>query len=389
MILDLPRTSNNSTGETTSSGSALVGTRVYLRLSGDDGTAEVDNINKPFLTAQAAFDAATALVPTAQLPAIIDVGDAGGGDFGDVVLGGNFGENVIFRGLGANSKIGNVTANGGDGFSGGVNWVFSGDDGGAASNAHNITLTSNGTVTFGSIYSMGGNGGAGGNGDTSYWDNSVPFMGGDGGAGGNGGTIVLSGVTVYIVNAGGGSGGSGGAAYISNNMIVTPDHKANGGAGGSAGSVTLVNVVFTEVDTLGGTGGSSGLLSWAYGNNIDGYGQGAGGSGGSIIATSSSGAVLDSSGGGSGSSGASMFAPSGRTLGGAAGAITLNDGTTVSAGCNAIGGSMVVGGVEASNMGGAGGTITIDATSSCASTTVTGGIGYPSSANDGAAGVVQ
>lgn len=175
---------------------------IYLRTTGDDATGLISDPSRPFLTAQAAADAASAAGPTVNQPVTIDVG---AGNFGNMSFNYNFGEFITWKGAGAGvSIIGDITGNGANGTDGDPAGDISlgEQDGGPGFNALKLTISSDFTVTFGNVSATGGNGGA-----------HVPDVGGGGTVPGNpgtGGVLDLKGI-FGTITAKGGNGNGGGA----------------------------------------------------------------------------------------------------------------------------------------------------------------------------------
>lgn len=285
---------------------------IYLRTGGNDATGAVNDPSLPFLTAQAAADAATLLAPTVDTPVVIDVG---AGSFGNLTFTYNFGSGIIWRGAGAGvSIIGDVSTNGFDGIAG----TATGDptvgdyDGGPASDAFSITIDSDSTVTFGNVSANGGNGGAhapdnvtsasvpgnpgiGGALDLKGIFGTISAQGGDGHGGGAGGDIRLrSGSTSLGIDASGGldlcttatfcgtdqNSGDGGAIQIDATAVVTGNIISKGGENlgnalgnlylaGSGGAISIYGTVTGNVlanggdsyDSQAGAGGSVDIKS--------------------------------------------------------------------------------------------------------------------------------
>lgn len=256
---------------------------IYLRESGDDAlTLEPTNSSTPALTAQRAVDFAISRNPSSTHPIVIDVGTRSTGNFGDIVLTQHFGQDVTWRGVSRTSSvIGNVNASGHDGAPGDAASDDPSADGEHAGDGYNVTITSNGEVSFGSITANGGVGGG------NYVGPEFNVGSGDGprsGNGGNGGTIVL-GEDVFtgeIAANGGLSGvdhtdfnrygteGNGGSVLIGSRAVVANISARGAGInlfpaqagkaiGGSGGSVT-VNGVASDIDVSGGGG-------YGYGGN--------------------------------------------------------------------------------------------------------------------------
>lgn len=233
---------------------------VYLRADGNDATALGDNSAKPYATAQAAFNAALAHLPSAERPVLIDVGDAGvGSDFGPIVVTANLAAGVIWKGLGYDySKIGNVSANGAAGITAAE--CTSGSKG------FDLVISGEGGVSFGNISSVGGNAGEG--------ETCVA---------GNGGTVLISGpvkIASATVNGGGGStshtleylGGFGGDITLGSEATSIGSITANGGTpnadnNGTAGAGGTVRI-FGTAGAVSANGGNSPSTSGGFGGTV-------------------------------------------------------------------------------------------------------------------------
>jgi hypothetical protein len=271
-------------------------TTIYLRTSGNDATAVVNDPLLPFLTAKAAADSASSLQPSLLKPVIIDVG---AGSFGDMDFSYNFGSYITWRGAGAGvSIIGNITVNGLNGADG----VASGDpaagdwDGEPGTNAFNLTIDSDFTLTFGNISANGGNGGLhapdtvtaesvpgnpglGGSVTLRGYFGTISTVGGNGHGGGAGGPVTLrTGSTSLGINASGGfdlcttisfcgtsqNSGGGGLVVIQAGSVVTGNVITKGGenngnvltddeyTAGPGGRVFVIGTVNGNVEANGG-----------------------------------------------------------------------------------------------------------------------------------------
>lgn len=201
-----------------------------------NGTPEL-----PYLTAQAAYDAAVALA----VPVVLFFGVGSFGNINATSVGWN--SDVWLGGMGyAVSEIGTITCRGninvirGDGNvyiqqinSSGVTGTTGGagtpgnvgENGGIGATADEIQLSG---IVAGSVVANGGTGGAGGAGGST--DEGYGQSGGSGGGGGNGATITMSFCKVGIVQSlygGGGLGGPGGPG---------PEGDGSPGSDGSSGS---------------------------------------------------------------------------------------------------------------------------------------------------------
>lgn len=203
-----------------------------------NGTAEL-----PYLTAQAAYDAAVALAA----PVVLFFGV---GSFGNITTSlSGWDDNVILGGMGyAVSTVGTITCLGGinvirgDGnvyitqivSSGATGTTGSpgspgspGTDGGAGGNAFELQLSG---VVAGSVVANGGTGGAGGNGGSS--EEGYGNSGGNGGQGGNGAAITMSFCKVGIVQSQYGDGGLGGSGGSGPEGDGPPGSDGSVGTGG-------------------------------------------------------------------------------------------------------------------------------------------------------------
>jgi hypothetical protein len=263
----------------------------FVRSDGNDGTAEVGNEGKPYLTAQPAFDLGATKF------------DFGVGNFGTLYASGslflqgrgiaNTFLNVVNRGAdGANGGAGGAGSDGGPGEQGGTGGSGEPGSNGGDSEA-DLFLYSNHTISL-SVEVRGGNGGSGGGGGTggNGGDDGMGTpvnggAGGDGSTGGNGGT--LSGTPpiftdCYIFNLyvggglGGGAGGGGGGGLGVNTGIDGP--SGNSGSDGSPGAsatgmgiarfCTIINLN-SSIDATGGAIlNSNGTLPAVVGCIVDG-----------------------------------------------------------------------------------------------------------------------
>lgn len=223
---------------------------VYVETDGVNGTAVIGRRDKPFQTAQAAFNAANA-----------GAGDHilmfGVGSFGGITL-----DNIAWptrikiMGGGRLSVIGEINANGTPGVFG--VGAANGTNGGAGPNiilrAENVSIqsvTSMGGEGGGSDVGTGGIGGPGGavvvNGNFYLWGDQIASQGGQGGStpfdpsgipgnGGNGGNVVVSGCVCPFDGNGQMEiwSGGGGAGLDS---LSNPN-----GVGGTGGNVNVTNV---------------------------------------------------------------------------------------------------------------------------------------------------
>jgi hypothetical protein len=256
----------------------ITATTIYLRSSGVDVDAIVGDSEHPFLTAQAAVEAALSANPSLSNPVIIDVGS---GNFGDITLHQNFGEHVTWRGVDSTvSVIGNIVAKGSDGAHGSDPLDGSSTNGQDGSHGFNVILSATSPIRFGQIDTSGGQGGNafvgnpsdrptsgnGGNAGTIFIGENVftshllsngayggyPVNGVDmeypGSGGGNGAEVVVNGECASISAVGGqgqfmGGGGNGGTVFVggvsSGNVSVRGGDGVDRGTPGTAGTVTV------------------------------------------------------------------------------------------------------------------------------------------------------
>jgi hypothetical protein len=172
-------TSYSSTHNVTISVNSAGIRHLYLSTSGNDANDGSEAL--PFRNAQRAADAAIAANPTGPSPIFIHVGNSGSGDFGSITLSAPFGSNITWTGLGFDvSKIGVVNSRGTDSYVNEETVLVN------ATSGHDVILTSDGTVSFTTIDSRGG-------------DNSI-----DGGFAAGSGQITLKGVSVLTASSYGG-----------------------------------------------------------------------------------------------------------------------------------------------------------------------------------------
>lgn len=291
---------------------------VYLAASGNDATGMINDDTRPFLTAQAAVNAATAASPIISDPVYIE---AAAGNFGDVTFSANFGANIYWKGMGAGvSVIGNLIADGADGAAG----TNTGDpalgqwNGSDGVSAINLTISSDFSLTFGNVSASGGDGGlnypdtvdylsvpgAPGNGGVLQlkgYFGTISAKGGSGDAGGKGGTVVLvTGSTSGAIDVSGGldlctiaqycatdvNAKSGGTVTIQTGAVVTGNITAKGGENngvvaaermlaGSGGAITVAGTVNGSIYANGGDSfdsqvGKGGSISVTVGATVSG-----------------------------------------------------------------------------------------------------------------------
>ncbi len=210
---------------------------LLLAADGDDGLAEVNDLTKPFLTAQAVVDTALTLNVNERILII-----AGAGSFGDVDIGPqDFGSYVYWVGEGPTlSQIGNISGEGLRGTDaidlGGGN--SSTPDNGTA--GPSITLNSDLSIQFGDITSIGGEDGI----PISAYANN----------GGTGGNVLLSSVRARNIKSEGSLAyvvsGSGGNITISSNSIVDSVISVSGDSriGDSVGSAGTIHIIESTVN---------------------------------------------------------------------------------------------------------------------------------------------
>jgi len=375
---------------------------IYLRSSGDDGVAVVGDISKPYLTAQAAVNAAIAQVSGAAHRVVMDVGSLNSGNFGDITLTQDFGQYVDWVGVDStHSVIGNVVANGANGTDAvddGNGTPASGQDG---FNGFAVHINAASNVKFGNITSNGGRGGANFN---PGMDPGIATTSG----GGNGGVIAIGANAIIghltanggiegpgaedlgTYGTGGGRGGTitvaagaqaGNVTALGGGIYKLMRSATFGGAGGSVtinGTVGIVNVT-GGTDTLpydpyarsiAGDGGSVLVGSTGQTSTIiadGGIGSNAGeeykgnGNGGTVSVSGVVTGFIHANGGDDEAQGGSS--------GGSGGTITLNNGATVSGNIAADGGTGYA-------TGASGGTITVNNASVVGNITADGGRDY-------------
>ena|GEM_PF-2207832 len=356
---------------------------IYLRTSGDTNGVEASPLGL-VSTAQEAMDAAVDAGATANDPVLIDVG-VSAGNFGPITLRGyiSYGDHIHWVGMGPSASIiGDIYANGAD-----INGQTY-DEYGYGLNASSVTLNSDGSLSFGSIYASGGAADSGGghykmggaagnvtlNGQTIA--GSIVANGGEShfDMGARGGTIVVAGA-VGSIQANGSSGknnpgGVGGSVTVTGtagSISANGGSGITGGAGGQGGTISVSGSA-GDLSANGGSGsdnpaGAGGIISvtgtagnvsanGGFGNYTD------GGVGGSILVSGVAGDL--SSNGGSAES-VSYSAGSGGTIAvsGTAGHAVANGGDNV----------------DPSSSGGDGGTITVNNGGIILSGTANGG--YP------------
>ncbi len=233
----------------------------------NDSMAVIGSRAVPFCSAQAAVNAAIAASPSAESPVTIQVGSKASGNFGNVTLTQNFGAHVTWKGVSTTaSRIGDVTASGASGAPGSSGWTTyqqldgmpqcgatpassnPSTPGSPGENGHSLTLTSDGTVRFGTISASGGSGGIGASAFSDTCMNTIAASAA--GPGGNGGSITLERVTAESVVANAGVPGE--HAPVQSNA-----DSMSGVAAGQAGQVSLnLSTVLGEVQVRGANGRS-------------------------------------------------------------------------------------------------------------------------------------
>lgn len=209
----------------------------YVESSGNDGTAVAGDRSKPFLTAQAAFDAFAASAADGVIM-------LGVGLWAGITITSAYGFPLSIKGCGMYvSSLGGITAFG-----------------------ININLASDRTVNLGSINLSGANGANGADGS------GIGGVGGPGSTGSNGGTASLIGCVFYDLILRGGDGGNGGGGGIGDESNVG-GNGGDGGTGGTNGLFKLLDcLVLHDISALQGGQGNAG------GGGFDG-GAGGGSSG--------------------------------------------------------------------------------------------------------------
>lgn len=358
---------------------------IYLCTTGNDLTAEVDNVAKPFLTTQAAINAAMKLQPSLTKNVVINVGPRTVGDFGNAVVTSDFGQFVSWVGTNSTSKVGTISGVGDNALAADLN----------GSPGPNIIIDSDLIVTFKNVTSIGGNAGSAVTRDT---------FGGAAGAitfKGKGSILSTSPGTGTVLSTGQCLASSGGLITVAEGATVTSVSAVGAGScevNGNGGSVVVIGTVNGSVTASGGSGAAFPLLS-------------TGGKGGTVVVNGLVTGIIQAQGG-NGSSAAGMggdvtingtvasviYAVGGNSTngsGGAGGIVTVNESalaSTISAyggqgTSGGAGGSValhmataedlyVAGGVATALAGpaGAGGTITVGVRSAAGTLNATGGV---------------
>lgn len=275
---------------------------IFLSATGNDATAVINDPTKPFLTAQAAVDAAIAFAPSAIKPLTIDVG---AGNFGNIVLppGFLFGRYITWRGVSAaTSIIGDITANGISGAAGAAVGVpANGDwDGDPGSNGRPLEIISDLNVTFGNISANGGDGGLHAPDTVTFAAKpgvagagaailnlkghfgTISAVGGSGHGGAPGGTVVLrAGSTSGSIDTSGGldlctvalscatslASGHGGNITVEVGAVVNGNIVSNGGSNNGLDGVSIR--IAGNGGTLTINGNVNGNISSHGGNSYD------------------------------------------------------------------------------------------------------------------------
>jgi hypothetical protein len=265
-------------GSSTTGGSSISNPYIaYVRTNGDDGTAEIGNPAKPYLTAQAAWLALKSLhnnitdahvfnigfgefaltLTPAEVAAGYEIFVTGEGGPESSVL--NITSSLPPSGSGGNGAAG-ANGSGGDGDFG-ANAPAPGEEGGPVAGGVGeagdsldleLHINSDLSVTVALNFSSGsggsgGTGGAGGNGEDGSINGGLGAQGAEGGAGGAGGDITgslyLAGVVAILnFSASGGAGGGGGQG----GQEGSPG--SNLAANGESGSPGADGVVTAELD---------------------------------------------------------------------------------------------------------------------------------------------
>lgn len=352
----------------------------YLSPTGSDLTGTVDNEEKPYQSAQAAYDAATAYQ-------ILNSGTvhiaANSGDYNGIVLATAWNSNVVVHSDRADpANLGGIWANG----SGGSTVTDLG------TNGYNVSFTG-WDIEIGNIASQGAPSSTG-----NY-------------TGGDGGSVTLTGVGVVagaIAVTGGGisnpvgawSPGNGGSVTL-NTGTTSGEIYASGGTGGiedgtstlrpgNGGSVlinegaTAATILseggYTSTGTAGAGGsvilrGTSGSIWTRGGGSVTGS-AGSGGAGGSVIVRSTgvSGAINTTGGAGlvvSGAGGTILIQGTSGALNASGG----SSGTHTTGGAGGAGGAITVGVTPDGETGVTGDIISNGGTGGNSSTAVPGGVG--------------
>jgi len=288
-------------------GSVISVTRtVFVDLSGNDSTAAIGDPSKPFLTAQAAYNA----VPTSgsnkyrmvlgvgdytitlaadwnpNLPSIIGTGtdstsltingNGANGSAGSDGVNGTFGANAVAGSNGADGTVSSpYGANGTDATPAGAGTDgTNGTDGEVGGTGKSVSIRADFLTC--TINNNGGNGGPGGNGAYSGGGGS----GASGGSGGIGYTVVegdswnLSDPETYYVGYKFSDGMPGSAAPDLSSTFTNGGSSGNGGDAGQGGDLTLSGTAIFYVGNNAGTYGLGG--TGPYGGGYGGSGSGGG-----------------------------------------------------------------------------------------------------------------
>lgn len=211
-------------GSPSPGGSSFSPTRVfYVDVNGNDTTGD-GSFQKPFVTAQKAFDVALA----SGLACLIQLGI---GSFGNILCSASgWPFRISIAGCGPTvSKIGSVISLG-----------------------QNIDIFSNKTVSFVHISGSGADGSQGVDGANG----DPPFPGEGGTPGSQGGFVTVVGVIATTVDSNGGNGGNGGSG--GGGTFSDGGNGGNGGDGGGGGSVTAKDSIIETMQSTGGSGGFGG-----------------------------------------------------------------------------------------------------------------------------------
>ncbi len=227
---------------------------------GNDGTAQVGNPAKPYLTEQAAFDAAVTAAVAAELRFGVGYWEVG------ILRAGNWPTNIMLTGAGRSlSRLAAVVCSAAAATNG-TDHGTTPTDGGAGQTGRTMDLHSDGSLRIDDITSIGGHGGEAGEFTAPAASETTGTTGKDGGDGGNGGTITLTEVAYINVRANGGVGADGGKGQQGGSATGVADagdggSGGEGGAGGAPGTIKMIRCHAMdegEVEALPGVGGAAG-----------------------------------------------------------------------------------------------------------------------------------
>ncbi len=214
----------------------------YLESTGNDATAAAGNPAKPYLTEQAAFDAALAT----NAPAVLRFG------IGHWTVGiqhdGNWPANIMLVGVGRQvSRLAAVVCTA-IAAAAGTNSGSTPTDGGDGNTGRTMTLHSDATLRIDHVAANGSPGGVAGAYTAPAAAETIGATGKAGGDGGDGGALTLYDVVYGDITANGGIGVVGGQGQQGGSATGTNDAGDGGsggtsGSGGSPGTVKLVRCI--------------------------------------------------------------------------------------------------------------------------------------------------